>query len=259
MKVEEAKAAIAAFQKQCADAVEVARTARRNNKTLRGENFYSRKFHDLIVALTQSDTKLKKIAAAVKIEDSDINALALQVNVLKAVDATARERGEALKQVKMICQSVLVPHLESMRANPVPETEQVLPLSVVQGTKNYLERIITQANGSYEHQWHDACSVMIRKFVEILIIEVYEANGKAAEIKDGGGDFLMLRDLVTKMLAQTHWNLSRETKRELPNIKKLGDRSAHNRRYIATKQDVDSVLSGLRVIADDLLHLANLK
>lgn len=259
MKVEEAKAALTAFQKQCADAVEVARTARRNSKSLGGDNFYGRKFHDITVALTQSDTKLKKIAEAVRLSESDTNTLFRHINVLKAADATAGERAQALKQVKLICQSQLLPGVETMTASPVPDTEQVLPLAVVQGTKPYLERIITQANGCYEHQWYDACSVMIRKFVEILIIEVYEAHGKADEIKDGGGDFLMLRDLVTKMLAQTHWNLSRETKRELPNIKKLGDRSAHNRRYIATRQDVDSVLSGLRVIADDLLHLANLK
>ncbi|HEX8424197.1 MAG TPA: DUF4145 domain-containing protein [Pyrinomonadaceae bacterium] len=259
MKAEEAKAVIAAFQKQCADAVEVARTARRNSKSLAGENFYGRKFHDLTVALTQSEARLRKVVAAVRLEANDADALTRQTNVIKSVGATAKERADALKHVRLVCQSVLLPGLESMTANPVPLTEQVLPLSVVEGTRPYLERIITQANGCYEHQWYDACSVMIRKFVEILIIEVYEAHGKAGEIKDGGGDFLMLRDLVTRILAQSHWNLSRETKRELPNIKKLGDRSAHNRRYVATKQDVDGVLSGLRVIADDLLHLANLK
>ena len=100
---------------------------------------------------------------------------------------------------------------------------------------------------------------MIRKFVEILIIEVYEANGKDSEIKDGNGEFLMLRDLISRLLAQTHWNLSRETRRELLNVKNLGDRSARNRRFIATKADVDKVIPGLRVIADDLLHLAKLK
>jgi hypothetical protein len=33
---------------------------------------------------------------------------------------------------------------------------------------------------------------MIRKFVEILIIEVYEAQSKAGDIKGGNGDFFML-------------------------------------------------------------------
>ena len=45
----------------------------------------------------------------------------------------------------------------------------------------------------------------------------------------------------------------------MPEIKKLGDRAAHNRRYWATKQDIANVLSGLRTAADDLLHLAGHK
>jgi len=100
---------------------------------------------------------------------------------------------------------------------------------------------------------------MIRKFVEILIIEVYEAQHKASDIKGGNGDFFMLGDLVSSILKETSWNLSRETKRVLPEIKSLGDRSAHNRRYIAKKADVDKVIPGLRVLADDLLHLGKLK
>jgi hypothetical protein len=144
-------------------------------------------------------------------------------------------------------------------ADPTPKTERVLPHSVVKTTRGYIEKVVLQANGCYERQWFDACSVMIRKLVEILIIESYEATGKDADIKGSNGDFLMLRDLISRMLKDASWNLSRESKRFLPDIKSLGDRSAHNRRYIATKDDVDKVIPGLRVIADDLLHLANLK
>ncbi len=146
--------------------------------------------------------------------------------------------------------------------NPVetkPKSEQVLPASVVGGTRGYYDRIIQQANGCYERQWFDACSVMIRKFVEVLIIEVYEANGKANDIKDRNGNFLMLGDLINVILQDSTWHLGREVKDSLPEIKRMGDRSAHNRRYIATKADVDKVLPGLRVIADELLHVAKLK
>jgi hypothetical protein len=140
-----------------------------------------------------------------------------------------------------------------------PKSERVLPQSVVTNTRSYIESVVQQANGSYEHHWFDACSVMIRKFVEILIIEVYETHKRTADIKDKNGDFLMLRDLITITMADSAWNLSRETKRVLPEVKSLGDRSAHNRRYIAKQADVDKVIPGLRVLADDLLHLANLK
>lgn len=247
------------FQKHCQSACEVAKTAARNSKSLGGQNFYGNKFHDVVVAISQAETKLNKAIAACHLEASTMAEFTAHVSTLKSTSAKPTHRANALKQVRLICQSLMLPRLESMTANPVPQTEQVLPLAVVQGTRGYLEHLITQANGSYEHGWYDACSVMIRKFVEILIIEVYEAKEKADEIKDAKGNFLMLRDLISKILADTSWSLARDSMKSLPEIKMLGDRSAHNRRYLAKRQDVDHIILGLRVVADDLLHLAGLK
>jgi hypothetical protein len=257
MTADEAKAISNELQKEASKACEVARTAQRNNQSLKGDNFYGNKFHESVIALSRLEAAIKP--TAVDLGSTSASALSRHIATLKSDSVAPAGRSEALKQLRLIIQSELLPMIETKTASPVPRTEQVLPLSVVQATRNYLERIITQANGCYEHQWFDACSVMIRKFVEILIIEVYEANGKADEIKDSTGEFCMLRDLVSRILSQKHWNLSRETKRELPSIKSLGDRSAHNRRFLATKADVDKVIPGLRVIADDLLHLAKLK
>lgn len=138
-----------------------------------------------------------------------------------------------------------------------PTTEQVLPLDVVKGTRTYLEQIVNQANGCYEKGWYDACSVMIRKLVEVLIIAVYESKGEADAIKKDG-NFLMLSGLIDDIATRHSWNLGRETKAALPLLKSLGDRSAHNRHYLARKADVDKVLPGLRVAVEDLLHHAKL-
>lgn len=149
------------------------------------------------------------------------------------------------------------PDSDDENAASKPTTEHVLPLDVVQGTRKYLEQIVNQANGCYEKGWYDACSVMVRKLVEVLIIAAYEAKGEAGAIKKDD-NFLMLNGLVDAILARTDWNLGRETKTALPLLKSLGDRSAHNRHYMARKADVDRVLPGLRVTVEDLLHHANL-
>ena len=44
----------------------------------------------------------------------------------------------------------------------------------------------------------------------------------------------------------------------LRDFKNLGDLSAHNRRFNARKEDIDRVRDGLRVIVEELVHLANL-
>lgn len=134
-----------------------------------------------------------------------------------------------------------------------PATEHVLPLDVIKNTRKYFEQIVNQANGCYEKGWFDACSVMVRKLIEVLIIAVFEAKGEAAAIKKDD-NFLMLSGLVDAILARTDWNLGRETKVALPRLKTLGDRSAHNRHYMARKADLDKVLPDLRVAVEDLLY-----
>jgi hypothetical protein len=138
-------------------------------------------------------------------------------------------------------------------------TQQVLPKSLVKGTRGYIERVLNQINGCYEKGWFDACSVMIRRFVETLIIECFEEHGIADKIKTPNGDFLFLGDLIDRMLSEKTWNLGRSAKTALPKLKSIGDKSAHSRRFIAQKWDVERVVDDLRVVTQELIILSGLK
>jgi hypothetical protein len=140
-----------------------------------------------------------------------------------------------------------------------PRSEQVLSHSIVRGTRTYLERIVYQINGTYEHGWFDACAVMIRRLLETLIIEVFEHHGKATDIQNPQGDFLHLRDLVARTLSEQTWNLGRNTKAALPRLKDIGDKSAHSRRFLAHRTDIQAVTPDLRVVVQELVLLAKLK
>lgn len=261
MTSQEAKTSLNILQKRCETACEIARTALRNGKSLAGHNYYGNKFHDAVIDISQSEVSLKAIMAACQLEQGEVEQLMSYLTCIKSTNANNRQRTEALKQLRMICQTVLLPRLESLTADPTPKTEQVLPMSVVKPTRRgYLEKIIQQANGCYENHWYDGCAVMMRRFIETMIIEVYEAHGKADEIKDSNGNFIMLRDLLNKFLNDTTWNLQRDTQKVLPEIKALGDSSAHARRFIAIKDDVDKLLrhNRYRIAAEELLHLAKL-
>lgn len=149
--------------------------------------------------------------------------------------------------------------------NPPPEegatskTELVIYFSLVRGTRGYLEKLVHQINGTYEHGWYDACAVMIRRLVETLIIEAYEAHGISASIKNAQGDFLYLGDLISAAVNEKTWTLGRNAKKSLKELKDIGDKSAHSRRFIAQRQDVDKVTADLRVAAQELVYLAKLK
>lgn len=155
---------------------------------------------------------------------------------------------------------------DSIRAkNPPPEEgapsleEPVVYFSLVRNTRGYLERLVHQINGAYENGWYDASAVMIRRLIETLIIEVFEKHGIASKIQNSSGDFLFLKDLISTLLSEKAWNLSRNARAALPRLKDVGDMSAHSRRFIAQRQDIDKLISDLRVIVQELVTLAHLK
>ena len=135
----------------------------------------------------------------------------------------------------------------------------VIPPSLVGGTRKYIERIVDQINGCYASGWYDACAVMIRRLIETLIIEAFEARSIQSKIKDSDGNYLYLKDLVPKALDESAWNLGRNVKKVLPQLKEMGDQSAHSRRFIAKRDDVDRVMSGIRAVIQEFVDIANLK
>jgi hypothetical protein len=241
-----------------ADALyDIARTASRNKKRITGGGgSYAQRFHDEVVKVTQVEKLIAPVLQAIAAFDpASLN------NCLTAVKATGTSiagREEARRSIRLICQTEVVPNISNLSSPTQPASEPVLAAAVLANAPTYLKRTLLQANGSYEKRWFDASSVMIRKLVENLIIDVYEKHKKQSEIQKDG-EYFMLAGLITAILGQTHWPLQRETKQALPGIKKLGDRAAHNRRYEATRQDIDQILPGLRATVDDLLHLAGHK
>lgn len=100
---------------------------------------------------------------------------------------------------------------------------------------------------------------MIRRFLEVLIIEAFEYIGKDAKIKNVNGDFLYLSELISATLSEPSWNLTRNTRNALPRLKDVGDKSAHSRRYNAVRSDIDKLAPDMRVTIQELIYLSGLK
>jgi hypothetical protein len=162
---------------------------------------------------------------------------------------------ELVSSIERDCGECLLPPEGGLDAIGQP----VIGFALVRGTRGYLEKIVHQINGSYSNGWYDACAVMVRRLVETLIIEVFEAHNLSAKITNASGDFFYLSDLINIMLAETSWNLSRNAKKSLPKLKDIGDKSAHSRRFNAIRNDIDKIQSDLRVIVQEFVYLAQLK
>lgn len=135
----------------------------------------------------------------------------------------------------------------------------MIPRSIVRGTRGYVEKVVNQANGCYENGWYDACAVMVRRLIETLIIGAFEKYLIADKIQGPQGDFLYLRDLINRCLSETKWNLTRNCKQALPKLKDVGDKSAHSRRFLAQRGDLEPLLPDIRFVAQEMIFLAGLK
>lgn len=171
----------------------------------------------------------------------------------------ARNALSAIRQLQQSAEESTQPPLEGAK----PRTARVIDPALVADTRGYLEKVADQINGTYEHGWYDACAVMLRRFVETLIIETFIAKNIDSRIKDANGDFVSLRDLIDKARTDSDLNLSRNTKSVLLRLKKLGDLSAHNRRFIAKRSYFDELFEDLHLdmqtLIQDFIHEAGFK
>lgn len=138
----------------------------------------------------------------------------------------------------------------------IAPTNSYFPLELFDNTRDYLKTIAKQAASCYDQGLYDACSVMTRKLLEVLIIESFERFNISSKIKNASnGHFYFLSDLIDYFRAETTWNIGRNAKDSLTSLKKMGDMSAHNRRYSAKKSDVDKLKDDLRIVLEELIHL----
>lgn len=139
-----------------------------------------------------------------------------------------------------------------------PRTDQVIDFNLVKGTEVYIERVADQINGTYENGWYDACAVMLRRLIEILIIEAFEKRRITSRIKDDNGNFYRLSKLIDVVCSESTWDLG-SSKKTLQALREIGNWSAHKRRYNTNRHDIDKHLSNIRLAVQALIYLAKLK
>lgn len=162
---------------------------------------------------------------------------------------------KAATSIRHELKTLLLPPTESV----APSDQPVIPHSIVQGTRGYIEKLAYQINASYSSTAYDGAAVLVRRLLEVLIIESFEARGMGHKIKGNDSNYFFLGALIPLMLSEASWSLSRTTRAALPKLKDMGDLSAHSRMYNAKRPYIDEIIEQVRVVAEELLYLAGLK
>lgn len=231
------------------EALAVAKKGRKHNKSLRGDNFYGNKLAQL-----RSDATNAVSGLSIR-SPGDTAALAELVESVFAADTPQKDRLNAQRELS---HALRTKWRESKGSQSAPGNE-LFPLTLITQTRRgYLLTIAKQMNGCFREGWYDACAVMMRRLVEIAIIEAFEHHKIENKIKDGRGNYFQLSELIDRALAESTLRLSRNTKTELPKLRDIGHRSAHGRHFTAQKSDVTKVEDGVRVVLEEFLRHANL-
>jgi hypothetical protein len=231
-------------------ALTVAKKAHKYGKSLASDNFYANKIAELRADAANAFRELSSRSPG------DTTAMA---EMIEAVFSPITSQPERLRAARELVFSLKTTWRQPGSDAPANDSGALFPLAILsQAKRGYLITIGREMNGCYSSGWHDACAVMMRRLVEISIIEAYESKKIADKIKDSTGNYFQLSDLIKKALTEKRWTLSRNTKKFLPELRDIGHMSAHGRYYTARKADIDKVRQGCRVVVEEFLHHAGL-
>jgi hypothetical protein len=232
------------------EAAAVAKKAGRLRKNLQRDNFYANKLFEIRAGALSAFSEFSVQSAG------DTSALAELMEKTFAADTKLEDRLAASRDLRLALRTTWKMPAPAKAAQLIAS---LFPPTILDKAKRgYLTSIGRQMNGCFDSQWYDACAVMMRRLVEIAIIEAFEGKGLEDRIKDGNNNYFQLTELVATTLSEPKIRLSRPAKTALPKLRDVGHQSAHGRYFHAQRDDIERVRDGCRVVVEELLHHAGL-
>lgn len=134
----------------------------------------------------------------------------------------------------------------------------VIPDLLLTGAPGYVTRLANQINASYEHAIFDGCAVLMRRLVEVLLIQTYEKLDIAASIQDGNGEYMQLGKIIDNAIGNSVLKLSRSSRKHIGTYRTLGNFSAHKLYYSCSRPDIADTLVEYRALIQELLSKGGL-
>ena len=182
------------------EALAVSKKARRHSQNLAGSGFYAKKLADLRILATNEFTDLRVGSAG------DTSALAELVAATFSPQTQAKRRTEAVRELIF---SLRTTWRGNVATNTPASEESIFPMVLLDQTRRgYLIRIGRQINGCFQHSFFDGCAVMMRRLLEMSIIEAFEGKGLYRACATAG---ICLHTGVSFLPRRSTWKGSEQT------------------------------------------------
>lgn len=121
------------------------------------------------------------------------------------------------------------------------------------GKDRYLRDITIEINTAFRNGAYNACSVLLRRLLETLIIKAHTRNGTAEMAVNAHGDFYHLGKLIDDITQNRLFGLTRNAYEAMPDLKRLGDWGAHNPTVMVRHTDLEPLKTKARLCFEELL------
>lgn len=135
-----------------------------------------------------------------------------------------------------------------------PRTRQVLEPDWFKPKYGRLIPLVNQINGTYENGWYDACAAMLRRLIETMIIKIYVAKKIEGKIKQND-EYLQLSEIIERACQEPFIDFSKDNKRILRDIPKLGNTAAHNRVIYLRRDYLENRIVEVQFLVQHLIEI----
>jgi hypothetical protein len=233
-------------------------TAKRHQFRLRSHNYYGPKAQDQLAALRKFFLTLKNAFPREKYPEvgAHLAEIEPQVEAIRLnLNNPAADIGAVLQEMRQRVRADLAVAIQAIQSGPQMAAPPFLPPEII--PNGVYRRVIEEANECYRSKCYNACAAMLRRLVESLIIEAFEAKGIESKIKVDG-EYQELKALIGKAVAEQQLRLGRNTRDALPKLKFFGDLSVHSRRNLVRESDLARLHGDVRVAVEELaIHMQN--
>lgn len=137
--------------------------------------------------------------------------------------------------------------------------DSILPeILLKESRRPYLIKLAQQINSSYENNLFDACSLMMRRLLEVLLIHCFESAGIESDVKDDDGNYKNLKTLINTAISRPEIKISNDVKKDMDKFRELGNLSAHRVKYNCRRDDIRVVKLEFRAVVEELLYASKL-
>lgn len=146
-----------------------------------------------------------------------------------------------------------------MKSEEIISEDTILPHSLYEKTRGFIESLAKQINASFEYNIHDGCAVLMRRLLEILLILSYENLNIEKDIQNQQQNYIALGKIIANAKSHKKLNLSKDTKQTLDEFRELGNFSAHKIYYNCRKSELKKIIRSYRVTVEELFYKSGIK